>query len=130
MQHGNQEPSYPKLMQIYEALDGRNYKHALKLIQQCSSKFPKSYILKSLKTLALYRTDKRTEALQLLSEVLSMPHADESILSPLALVLRAEENWRTVTEMYAKAVAANPSSRELVEQWFYAAVRYVAVGLS
>ena len=130
MQYGNQEPNYAKLMQIYEAFDARNHRHALKLIQQTMAKFPHSYILKSLRCLALYRTDRRLEALHHLKEVLAVPHTEEAVLNAVAMILKAEEDWQALANMYSMASAAHPNSKGLAEQVFFSAVRYGVIGVN
>eukprot|EP00667_Euglena_gracilis_P002068 EG_transcript_2068 len=118
------EPTYSRLMPVYDALDGRNYRQGLKLIQQALPKFPQSRILRALQCLALHRTDRGEEALAGLRELLALNQTDEAVLTPLALVLKAEEDWASLAEMYGKASAAVPSNQELAEQAFLAAARH------
>jgi N-terminal acetyltransferase B complex non-catalytic subunit len=75
-----------KLQPIYNALDGRNYKAAIKL---CSKKDIERWdIVKVLKAHALERLGKADEALDLCREVKSRNPTDDSVLSTLVLTYK------------------------------------------
>lgn len=79
-----------KLQPIYNAIDARNYKAAIKL---CSKKdLEKWDIVKTLKAHALERMGKLEEALDLCREVKARNPTDDAILSTLVLTFKVSKS--------------------------------------
>lgn len=75
-----------KLQPIYNAIDSRNYKMALKL---CAKKdLEKWDMVKALKAHALERTGRADEALELCREVKARNPTDETLLSTICLTFK------------------------------------------
>ncbi|GLC46898.1 hypothetical protein PLESTB_001281700 [Pleodorina starrii] len=95
-----------KVKPIYDALDSRNWKGALKLCQQALQKYPDNELVKVLKAIGLERCGKRDEANQVVDEVLAVSPTDEQVLRLGAMVLRAAGRLPDITRMYEAAAAA------------------------
>lgn len=80
---------FRKVRPIYDALDARNYKQALKLATNALEKNPKDSLVKSLKAYALERQGKKAEASALCDELKAVVPVDESVLSTISIVLRS-----------------------------------------
>lgn len=92
---------------VYDALDARNYKTALKLCEKNAKKNP---VLAALRCLTLQRMRRNQEASQACDELLQK-HAwtDENVLAPLTMTLNALGRDVEATACWADGFAAKPS---------------------
>ncbi|KAG2423858.1 hypothetical protein HXX76_015018 [Chlamydomonas incerta] len=108
-----------KVRPIYDALDSRNWKGALKLCQQALQKYPEDQLIKVLKAIGLDRSGKREEANQVVDEVTATTPMDEQVLRLAAMVLRGSGRLAAITSMYEAAAAAaalqGPGQAELAQ---------------
>ncbi|PNW76761.1 hypothetical protein CHLRE_11g475050v5 [Chlamydomonas reinhardtii] len=108
-----------KVRPIYDALDSRNWKGALKLCQQALQKYPENELIKVLKAIGLDRSGKREEANQIVDEVVATTPIDEQVLRLAAMVLRGSGRLAAITSMYEAAAAAaaahGPGQAELAQ---------------
>ncbi|GLI65101.1 hypothetical protein VaNZ11_008542 [Volvox africanus] len=95
-----------KVRPIYDALDSRNWKGALKLCQQALQKYSDNELIKVLKAIGLERSGKREEANQVVDEVIALNPIDEQVLRLAAIVLRASGRLSDITQMYENAATA------------------------
>lgn len=115
-----------KVQPIYEALDARNPKQALKL---CDAVLKKSSIplVRALKAVSLERTGRTEDAIVLArgeaSAAVKAPPVDESVLSTLNIVFRAVGLIDEGTTAYEAACQIEPGNTELASQLFSAYLR-------
>ncbi|KAF4668694.1 hypothetical protein FOZ61_005946 [Perkinsus olseni] len=115
-----------KLKAIYEALDGGNNKQALKLANAQLSLTPDNQIIKALASVALDRLGRHSEALALCDELLKEgPPTDDTLISTMAVVYRANSCYQPILKMYQKAVGAEdgPELEEGLTTVYVAALR-------
>ncbi|KAM3569245.1 hypothetical protein VYU27_008660 [Nannochloropsis oceanica] len=92
-----------KLQPIYNALDARNYKMAIKL---CTKKDLERWdIVKTLKAHALERLGKVEEALEVCAEVAAHKPTDETVLNTLVLTYKLTGHTREAIACYEAALA-------------------------
>ncbi|GFR48749.1 hypothetical protein Agub_g10707 [Astrephomene gubernaculifera] len=99
-----------KIRPIYDALDSRNWKGALKLCQQALQKYPNNELVMVLKAIGLDRSGKRDEANQVVDEVVAATPIDEQVLRLASMVLRGSGRLSDITRMYEAAAAAAAAS--------------------
>ena len=110
-----------KLQPIYNALDARNYKMAVKL---CAKKdLEKWDIVKTLKAHALERMGRVEEALDLCREVQARKPTDETVLNTLVLTYKLTGQTTEATACYEAAAAAQPAHEEYGRELFFCYVR-------
>ncbi|KAF8308096.1 hypothetical protein DL93DRAFT_2159228 [Clavulina sp. PMI_390] len=112
-----------KLSPLYDALDQGQFKTAIQLSTKLLKKHPKSLILKTLKSLALIRSQKHDEGVVLCDEVFAARPTDENVLQALTMVLRVLERYPDIITLYEDAFKKEPKSEELGSQAFLAMVR-------
>ncbi|KXZ48272.1 hypothetical protein GPECTOR_29g5 [Gonium pectorale] len=119
MFRSRQNDAYEKKVRpIYDALDSRNWKNALKLCQQALAKYPGDDLVRVLKAIGLDRSGQREEANEVVDEVLAGKPApvDEQVLRLAGMVLRGSGRVSAITAMYeaaADAAARMPGGGEL-----------------
>jgi N-terminal acetyltransferase B complex non-catalytic subunit len=100
-----------KLGPIYDAIDSRNYKAAIKL---CDKKdVSKIDIIKALKAHALERIGHSDEALELCREVQANCPTDEPTLHTMSLVYRNSGEYEEIHRCYDAAVRKDPLNESL-----------------
>ncbi|KAL0030478.1 hypothetical protein WJX79_008715 [Trebouxia sp. C0005] len=112
-----------RLPAIYDALDSRNNKLALKLINSALQKQPKSQMLRTLKAIALQRTGKDEEGLQLCEEVRREVPTDEQLLGTMTVFYRRANLLQNMSTAFAAACAAHPRDEGLLRGMFTCYVR-------
>ncbi|KAI8820831.1 N-acetyltransferase B complex non catalytic subunit-domain-containing protein [Fimicolochytrium jonesii] len=112
-----------KLRPIYEALDSYSNKQAISLCNKHLKKQPNALILKALKAIALDRSGRDDEALELCDEVKKGDVSDEAILQAIVMVYRGHGRHADIIEVYKNAYAKAPKNEELANHWFMALVR-------
>ena len=110
-----------KLRPIYEALDSRNFRGAVKL---CNNKqVAKLGLVRVLKAHALNQMGRSDEALALCNEVKAEDPTDEPTLSTMATVYRGLGQLGEAMGCYEKAYAADPDNEEMAVATFFCYVR-------
>ena len=115
-----------KVSPIYEALDARNPKQAVKL---CDAALKKASIplVRALKAVALERMGRAEEATALAREeaaaVVKAPPIDDTVLSTLMIVFRAVGLVDEGGAMYEAAFQAEPDNTELAAKLFASHLR-------
>ena len=71
---------------VYDALDARNYKAALKLCEKNAKKNP---VLAALRCLTLQRMRRLSEAAEACNDLVTKGYTDENVLAPLTMCLNA-----------------------------------------
>eukprot|EP00743_Colponemidia_sp_Colp-15_P004739 GILK01005104.1.p1 GENE.GILK01005104.1~~GILK01005104.1.p1 ORF type:complete len:1013 (-),score=216.95 GILK01005104.1:144-3125(-) len=112
-----------KLRPIYDSLDSRNYKIAIKQCNALLNKHPHSAIVKVLKAVALERSDKKDEALQLCDEVKAMQPTDDAVLNTMLVVYKCTGKLDHATETFETAWNLLPESEDLGNGVFHCYVR-------
>lgn len=112
-----------RLPAIYDALDSRNNKLALKLINSALQKQSKSQMLRALKAIALQRTGKDEEGLQLCEEVRREVPTDEQLLGTMTIFYRRANLLQNMSTAFAAACAAHPRDEGLLRGVFTCYVR-------
>ncbi|KAI0362109.1 actin cytoskeleton organization protein [Trametes cingulata] len=108
---------------IYEALDTGSNKSAILACNKVLKKQPNNNLVKSLKALALVRSQKVEEALLLCDEVLAAKPVDDPTLTAMMHVLRGLGRHMDMVTMYEDAYKQQPGNEELGTQTFFANVR-------
>jgi len=110
-----------KLRAIYEALDARNPKQAIK---HCNALLAKANypLIKALKGLALERMGQSEAAIAMAREV-DPATADVSTLATLLIVFRAQGRGDEGTAAYARAFAHRPDSEDIATELFSCHIR-------
>eukprot|EP01080_Neovahlkampfia_damariscottae_P004306 gene4306-7662_t len=100
------EPNIRLLKPIYDCLDDRNHKQALKYIIKLEKTYSKSNIVKSLKALAISRQGEKfhNEAIAICDEVLNTKNAlhDESVINTLDYALKQLQQFERLQKMYTE----------------------------
>eukprot|EP00698_Gefionella_okellyi_P015551 TRINITY_DN4390_c0_g1_i1.p1 TRINITY_DN4390_c0_g1~~TRINITY_DN4390_c0_g1_i1.p1 ORF type:complete len:915 (+),score=248.43 TRINITY_DN4390_c0_g1_i1:97-2841(+) len=114
-----------KLRPIYEAIDARNFKQALRLSTQAAEKAkgPDLLLVHALKALSLERLGKPDEATTLCDEIFKTSPIDEGILQILTPTLRNLGKGSESTAAYEKAWEKRPSDEALAIGYFHGLVR-------
>ena len=99
-----------KLEPIYEMVDSRNHKAALKAIAQLLTKHPSAQIGRVLKGIVLQRTGKEAEGLQLCEEVRLEGTNDDTVLNTLALFYKNTGRRAESLAMYEAAADKAPKN--------------------
>lgn len=102
---------------VYEALEMRKNKQALKLLVPLLEKKPGNSQLRILKALALIRLGRKEEALKLSRELKGVPDVAEnvSLLNNLAIVFRESGAPSEATECFVSALNRQPDNEELAQ---------------
>lgn len=114
-----------KVRAVYEALELRKNKQALKLLVPLLEKKPNNSQLRILKALALIRSGRTEEALELARALKNDKEVerDETLLNNLAIVFREGGAAAEASECFASAVRKEPNNEELALCLFGAYVR-------
>jgi predicted Zn-dependent protease len=104
-----------KVRAVYEALDGRKHKLALKLLTPLLEKKPDNPQLRILKALALLRLGNKEEAIKIAREMKSLKEVenDEHLLNNLAIVFREGGSPAEATECFVGAWEKQPQNEDL-----------------
>ncbi|KAF8965269.1 actin cytoskeleton organization protein [Flammula alnicola] len=108
---------------IYDALDTGSNKSAIVACNKLLKKHPKNELIKSLKALALIRSQKVEESLVLCDEVLEMKPTDDGVLTAMMHVLRGLGRHNDMVTMFEEAYKKLPANEDLGAQTFFANVR-------
>ncbi|XP_062015074.1 N-terminal acetyltransferase B complex auxiliary subunit NAA25 isoform X1 [Rosa rugosa] len=114
---------------IWDAIDSRQFKNALKLVTALLSKFPNSPYCLALKALILERMGKSEEALSLCLNAKEQLHKNDSVLmddltlSTLQIVFQRLDHLEMATSCYEYACGKFPSNLELMMGLFNCYVR-------
>ncbi|KAM5583076.1 N-terminal acetyltransferase B complex auxiliary subunit NAA25 [Rosa sericea] len=114
---------------IWDAIDSRQFKNALKLVTALLSKFPNSPYCLALKALILERMGKSEEALSLCLNAKEHLHKNDSVLmddltlSTLQIVFQRLDHLEMATSCYEYACGKFPSNLELMMGLFNCYVR-------
>ncbi|KAJ7520455.1 hypothetical protein O6H91_19G006600 [Diphasiastrum complanatum] len=103
-----------RLRPLWDAIDGRKYKSALKLASGLLAKHPDSPYLLVLKGLVLERLGKADEALALCQQARDKEPVDDLILSTLQIVYQRLNRLNEATLSYEVACTKCPSNLELM----------------
>ena len=104
-----------KVRAVYEALDARKHKLALKLLTPLLEKKPDNSQLRILKALSLVRLGNKDEALKIGRELKSLKEVenDEHLLNNLAIVFREGGAPTEATECFVSAWEKQPQNEDL-----------------
>uniref|UniRef100_A0A1J3JDT3 N-alpha-acetyltransferase 25, NatB auxiliary subunit n=1 Tax=Noccaea caerulescens TaxID=107243 RepID=A0A1J3JDT3_NOCCA len=114
---------------IWDAVDSRQFKNALKLVTSLLSKYPKSPYALALKALVCERMGKTDEALSVCLDAKELLYKDDSslmddlTLSTLQIVLQRLDHLDLATSCYAHACGKFPNNLELMMGLFNCYVR-------
>ncbi|KAF7363508.1 Actin cytoskeleton organization protein [Mycena sanguinolenta] len=108
---------------IYEALDTGSNKSAIVACNKLLKKHPKNELVKTLKALALVRSQKVEESLILCDEVLAAKPTDDAVLTAMMHVLRGLGRHKDMVTMFEEAYKRQPNNEDLAAQTFFANVR-------
>ncbi|PRP76022.1 putative TPR repeat-containing protein R13F6.10 [Planoprotostelium fungivorum] len=102
---------------IFDAIEGRNWKQALKLCNGLAGKKPDANtpIINALKAMATERLGKPAEAEALLEQTIAMVPTDEITLNTITNTYRSLGRLDKITEMLEKVVAKYPKSEGPLE---------------
>ena len=95
---------------VYDALDARNYKTALKL---CDKNAKKNPVLAALRCLTLQRMRRLSEAAEACNDLVTKGYTDENVLAPLTMCLNALNRDGEATTLWANAYQAKPGDVSL-----------------
>ncbi|KAJ7709829.1 actin cytoskeleton organization protein [Mycena rosella] len=108
---------------IYEALDTGSNKSAIVACNKLLKKHPKNELIKTLKALALVRSQKVEESLVLCDEVLAAKPTNDAVLTAMMHVLRGLGRHNDMVTMFEEAYKQQPTNEDLAAQTFFANVR-------
>ncbi|GAX81564.1 hypothetical protein CEUSTIGMA_g8992.t1 [Chlamydomonas eustigma] len=108
---------------IYDALDSRNAKHAVKLASTALEKYPENALVKSLKSIALVRTGKTDEANKVCDELILAGVEEEQALHLLKLSLKGLHRPNDITQMYERLLVKDPNNSDVLMGLFTSYVR-------
>ncbi|KAJ7449885.1 actin cytoskeleton organization protein [Mycena latifolia] len=108
---------------IYEALDTGSNKSAIVACNKLLKKHPKNELIKTLKALALVRSQKVEESLILCDEVLAAKPTNDAVLTGMMHVLRGLGRHNDMVTMFEEAYKQQPANEDLAAQTFFANVR-------
>ena len=112
-----------KLHPIYNALDYRKDKLAMKLLNAAIAKEGEQPILVVLKALALQRSGHEAEALALCEQVRQSNPTEAAVLSTLRLVYKAAYLFSEITSMYEHAIKAGYNNEQMQLFLFWSLTR-------
>eukprot|EP00854_Cymbomonas_tetramitiformis_P001787 gene1787-2453_t len=112
-----------RLRPLYDAIDSRNYKSALKIADTLLKKHAGNEITKVLKAITFERMGRSAEAFETVEEVRRETPTDEHTLSTMTLVYKALGKFEELTLAYETASKAEPEDSELLRGLFGALVR-------
>lgn len=112
-----------RLRPVYDMIELKNFKGALKQANTLLQKHPGSLHLKLLKALVLERQGKDEEALSLCRQVKDAKPTDERVLNDLYQIFYRLGHLGESTQSYENACACNPGNVELDIALFVAYVR-------
>ncbi|KAH9570262.1 hypothetical protein CY35_02G031200 [Sphagnum magellanicum] len=112
-----------RLKPLWDAIDHRQYKPALKLATGLIAKHPDSAYLLALKALVLERLGKDEEAADLCDQAKASGPVDEFTLTTLQLVFQRLHKLEEATGCYEHACLKNPNNVELLTALFNCYVR-------
>ncbi|KAJ3517170.1 hypothetical protein NLJ89_g669 [Agrocybe chaxingu] len=118
-----QQPWTVRYAPIYEALDTGSNKSAIVACNKLLKKHPQNELIKSLKALALIRSQKVEESLVLCDEVLELKPTNDAVLTAMMHVLRGLGRHNDMVTMFEEAYKKQPTNEELGAQTFFANVR-------
>ncbi|MEW5318613.1 MAG: hypothetical protein WDW38_009823 [Sanguina aurantia] len=107
-----------KVRPVYDALDTRNWKAALKACAATLVKYPGNALTLTLKAIALERMGKHSEAMQVCDEALASKPSDEHTLHTLVIVLKGAKRLTDITRMYEVALEKQPGSVPILNGLF------------
>ncbi|PAV79466.1 hypothetical protein WR25_26845 isoform B [Diploscapter pachys] len=103
-----------RLRPIYDALDSGNFKKAIQEADKVLKKHPKTNCAKALKALAFIRTERLSEASEILEEVdTEKAQHDENTLSALNHCYKEADVPEKLISLYERAVAQAPTETNL-----------------
>ncbi|KAK9840809.1 hypothetical protein WJX81_006295 [Elliptochloris bilobata] len=111
-----------KVRAVYDALEARKNKVAIKAASAALQKHKGNQLLRALKALAQQRCGNEAEALKACAELQQEVPTDNQVLNLLALVWKATGQQKELTATYAAASAAHPKETELLRGLFAAHV--------
>jgi N-terminal acetyltransferase B complex non-catalytic subunit len=114
---------HKKLEPIYEMIDNRNNKAALKAIQQLLSKYPSLQIARVLKGIVLQRSGKDSEGYTLCEEVRKEEPVDDTVLNTLQLFYKNTGRRAEIMAMFEVASEKAPKNVEYLQLLFAAYAR-------
>ncbi|KAF9013886.1 actin cytoskeleton organization protein [Cyathus striatus] len=106
-----------------DALDTGSNKSAIVDCNKLLKKHPKNTLLKSLKALALVRSQKVEESLVLCDDVLASKPTNDAVLTAMMHVLRGLGRHKDAIAMFEEAFKQQPANEELGAQTFFSNVR-------
>ncbi|KAJ9518800.1 hypothetical protein QJQ45_026089, partial [Haematococcus lacustris] len=107
-----------KVRPIYDALDNRAHKSALKLANAALERYKDNDLLLALKAIALERQGRAPEAAQLCDRLLGQPRVDEEAWHPLKIVLKDLQRPHDITRMYEAALSQAPGDPTIMQALF------------
>ncbi|RHY35039.1 hypothetical protein DYB32_000471 [Aphanomyces invadans] len=113
------------LRPIYDAIDGRQYKNAIKLCNQ--KKICDLDLVQVLQAHCLERTGKVDDALRIVRRVQLKKPTDENLLHTMQLVFKLCGVPEEMLTTYEHAAAANPTNKEMHCQLFYGYARAMSL---
>lgn len=112
-----------KCQPIYDALESKNWKAAIKAANNVLKKIPDFPLVLALKALALVKNGAQEEGLQLVEDLRATFPKDDSVLSAMMATYRSVNRVSRMTELYVALWKANPTNESAAQQAFYAHVR-------
>ncbi|KAJ9518489.1 hypothetical protein QJQ45_018512 [Haematococcus lacustris] len=107
-----------KVRPIYDALDNRAHKSALKLANAALERYKDNDLLLALKAIALERQGRAPEAAQLCDLLIGQPRVDEEAWHPLKIVLKDLQRPHDITRMYEAALSQAPGDPTIMQALF------------
>lgn len=107
-----------KLQPIYDAIDSRSYKNALKHTDAALKKYPGNQLLSALRAFALQRTGKSDEALVTLQSIVDKGPESERVLHTMTFTYRAAGKPEAIAPAYAIAAEKHPQDLEILKGLF------------
>lgn len=112
-----------KLRPLWDAIESRQYKSALKQVSALLAKHPTSTYLAALKGLVLERTGRPEEALALCQQAKEKGPVDDLTLNALQIVYQRLDRLDLITQCYEHATDKNPRNFDLLTCLFNCYVR-------
>eukprot|EP00002_Diphylleia_rotans_P019902 TRINITY_DN3849_c0_g1_i3.p1 TRINITY_DN3849_c0_g1~~TRINITY_DN3849_c0_g1_i3.p1 ORF type:complete len:855 (-),score=108.63 TRINITY_DN3849_c0_g1_i3:453-3017(-) len=107
-QHTAATQEQRQLKPIYDAIETRNYKQALKLINSSSSKASDTTLKKALKALCLGHLGENAEAYEFCLDVIRVEPTDEYTMVPVGMTLKRLGKVEDALRMYENAAKKDP----------------------
>eukprot|EP00795_Rhopilema_esculentum_P015119 gene15119-6303_t len=112
-----------RLRPIYDALDNLNNKLAIQLADKILKKQKDLHCAKALKALALLRSNRLPECLELQEELKRINVWDDSILQCMTMTYKEMQKPEEIATIYELAVAQHKNNEEFLSHLFMAYVR-------